>query len=155
FYALGKDMYDTSAVVRVFGLRIFGALDELWVQIKYGAIQLWVALPRLASNDLNAMINEAKENIKEFMRVIQFGDEALGLDKMAKAVGKGLAAIVDAELDGPSAFAAALEKQKAEALAEIERIRKELEAEAINHDPAVLSAAGGPTKNPGKRKGKT
>lgn len=119
-YSLGQYLRDQSREVRIFGIAIVTGFAELWSRIKFGAMELWEDLPRLAENALKLLINDTTQKFRDLLGIFQSGARALGLTSVADGIGKAIDALF---LKYNTGVSSRVNQIRREAEADLKRIR--------------------------------
>ncbi len=148
-FAIGDYLREQSTLVRQFGIVFVGSYLTAFSKIKFGAMELFEDLPRLAENAFKAMINKATELFRVFLGIFQVGARALGLDGVAEGIGKALDTLTLKYNNNISSRVAQIRAEAAADLEQIKRITKEMLDDERNGVQAVASAATTPDKTTG------
>lgn len=152
-FSIGTYLYEQSAEVRVAGALLVTTIAQLWSRIKFGAMELWEALPILGENALKALVNAANRGVNNLLRIISAGARALGMNEFADSVAKAIV-VVDLKYEGASDRLKQIREEAAADLAAIKKIGDEMVNDAIRGDRVTLASKNkGVTAKPETRKG--
>lgn len=148
-YSLGTYLYEQSQSVRQFGALLIVSFAQIWSMIKFGAMELWEDLPRLAENGLKALINKTTALFRVFLEVFRVGANALGLTDLGDGIAKAIDSLT-LKLNGNVSSRVAEIRKEAEAdLKRIREIGKQMlvDAAGVAQTPQTKTATGTTTGN--------
>lgn len=156
---IGAYFRDKFLEVELAGVALVTGFASIWSRIKFGAMELWEDLPRLAGNAFKSLINEATTFMRLLLTVFQAGARALGLTGLAEGIGKALDTLTLKTNQNVSSRVAQI---RAEAEADLKRIQEignsmvdDIVARRANtsSQQARPAAAAQTTASPGRRRG--
>jgi tape measure domain-containing protein len=153
---IGAYFRDKFVEVRLAGIALVVGFAEVWSRIKFGAMELWENLPRLAANSFRSLIKLFTNIfVRPFLRLTRLVADALKLDAVVSGIDKALGAITLTLNDQITDRTAAIRKEAEDDLKRIRDIGDGLVQDALRA-PVVKPVAtpGGPTTSPGRRAGK-
>lgn len=155
-FILGTFLRDQFEIVELAGINLVINLQKTWTYIKFGAQELWEAIPILASNAFAAVFNTATRWLRDMLGIFGEFARVLGLDKVVADVNKALDTLTMRTQSVTTARTSQLRQQRAEELAQIEKIGREMMVDAIRRrqtTQAVATPNATATAFPGARSG--
>ncbi len=152
---IGSYFYDKFAEVRVAAASLVLGFAEVWSRIKFGAMELWEDLPRLAGNAFKEVINSATKMMRTLLTIFGAGARALGLTGLSDSISAAVDSLTLKTNQNVSSRVAEIRRQAQADLDRIRAIGDQMIADARN--PPQLTATRGAsgsatTDSPGKRK---
>lgn len=93
-FTIGDWLNKNFEEVRFFGVALITGMAEIWSKIKFGAMELWEELPRLAANSFKSTINLFNNVFtRPFLLAIKNIANALNLTSLSGAIDKAIGAI--------------------------------------------------------------
>lgn len=153
-WAIGTWLREKFASVRVAAVLLVTYMDEAWTRIKYGTELAFEAIPRVVTNMAVGVENIFKGMIRKIGGLLESFLNMIGNSKLAAAVGRMVADVVDTQYKKESDRAAKLRRELEDEIAKIEQIRKDMILDEVNAGrDGVVFAKGGPSATPFPGKG--
>lgn len=149
-FAIGTYLYNEFAIVREAGAVLVTSYALAWSKIKFGAMELFEDLPRLAENAFKGLVNAATTGVRGMLTIFAGGARALGQGELASNIEAALGKLTMGMNTQVSSRVASIRKQAEEDEKRIRQIANDMIAEARAVAPVAKAAApAAATSDPG------